>query len=100
MAQKYTADLAAETLTDVTGGGALTGTYLVNLCNRSGGDITVRLAITTGVSPVAADYLEWDTVIEPGGVLSRWPLPLGNGWRVYARASAAGVGVNVIGRSE
>ncbi len=103
LAKKYTADLAANTLTSVTPGGVASGdvgTFLINLCNRSEQDVKVRLAVTTGSAPDLADYLEYDATIEANGVLARHPVPLSEGWLVYALASAAGVSINVIGRKE
>ena len=101
MAQRYAAALAANALTDITAGGAEEGTYLLNVVNRSPGDtVTVRIAVTSGGAPGDADWLEYGTRIEPNGVLSRWPFPVGAGWKVYVWASLAVVSVNLIGVKE
>lgn len=101
MASRYASNLASETLTDITGGGADAGTYLLNLCNRDGAnERTVRVAVTSGAAPTDADWIEYDTTVEPRGVLSRWPIPLAQGWRVYVRASGASVSAHLIGRKE
>lgn len=100
---RYSADLAATTLTDITDGGVAAGragSYLLNLCNRSDAEVTVRVAVTTGGAAGNADYLEYDAAIEPKGVLSRWPLPLGEGWKLFIWASATGVSANALGRKE
>lgn len=103
LASRFAADLAATTLTDVTGGGlaaAAAGSYLVNFTNRTASAVTVRLAVTSGAAAGNADYLEYDASIPSNGVLSRWPIPLATGWKVFAYASATGVSVNLIGRKE
>jgi len=101
MAQRYSAALPAAILTDITGGGAEEGTYLLNVVNRSAGEtVTVRIAVTSGGAPGDADWLEYGARVEPNGVLSRWPFPVGDGWKVYAWASTAVVSVNLLGVKE
>lgn len=103
LAKKYAADLTANVLTNLTPGGVAAddaGTYLINFCNRGTADATVRLAVTSGDAAGPQDYLEYDAVIEAKGVLARHPVPLGQGFLVFALASTAGVSVNVIGRKE
>jgi hypothetical protein len=103
LAKKYAADLTANVLTSLIPGGVAAddaGTYLINFCNRGTSDVTVRLAVTDGNAADPADYLEFDATIEAKGVLARHPVPLGQGFLVFAHASAAGVSVNVIGRKE
>ncbi|GJD88178.1 hypothetical protein BHAOGJBA_1691 [Methylobacterium hispanicum] len=105
VANKFAADLAATTLTELTAsansanGQAVTaGTHQLNLCNRTGSAISVRVAITkAGVNaPALADYVEWDAPLEPNGVLARWPIPMGDGWKVFVQASAVGVSANLL----
>ena len=73
----------------------------VNLCARTGAP-TVRLALTTGAPPEAANWIEYDTALSAGsgGVLGRSGIVLGAGQQVYARASAAGVSAAVWGIEE
>lgn len=101
MTQKYAVNLAANSLTDLTGGGAAAGTYLLNIVNRAEEQTAiVRVAITTGAAPVAADWIEHGAQIEPAGVLSRWPLPLAANWRVYVHSSAGDVSAVLIGEQK
>ncbi|MBB3811473.1 hypothetical protein [Pseudochelatococcus contaminans] len=101
----YQSALLAGVTTDITAGGiAGGGTYLLTVCNRSAGAIPVSIAITTGGEPTDASWLEYLTPVPAAGsgknVLSRHPVPLGEGWRVFVRASGDGLAVNLIGREE
>lgn len=102
LAKRFAADLAATTDTDLTGGGlnvADNGTYLLNICNRTGFNVAVRFAITdAAAAPTDADWIEYGTVILPNDVLSRWPVPLSTGMSVWAWAGNAGVSVTLIGQ--
>jgi hypothetical protein len=98
MANQHTAALAANTLTDLTGGGLAAGkggSYLLNILNRSASARLIRVAITTGGSATAADYIEWDAALDAAGTdgnqLSRWPIALGVGWRVFVQANGSDV---------
>lgn len=100
-AKRYAANLAAAALTDITGGGianADVGTYLLNICNRSNVPVTVRVAITGGAAPGLADYIEYDAAVQANVPLSRWPIPLSAGWKLFVYASAAGVSATLIGQ--
>jgi hypothetical protein len=100
-AAKYSADLATGVLTDITGGGvAVGGTYLLCVANRVNNTVAVSIAVTTGGAPVLADYIEYQTQMDgsgTGGIMREWPIPLGQGWRVYAQASSAGVSISILG---
>jgi hypothetical protein len=100
-AAKYSAALASGALTDITGGGvAIGGTYLLTVSNGTGTNNTISIAITTGAAPVPADYVEQNTTVDgmgTGGILSRWPIPLNQGWRVYAQAGSAGLSITLLG---
>lgn len=100
MARKFSSAPAATTLTDITGGGlpvGAAGTYLLTLANRGTAEISCRVAITTGAAAALADYVEYDAVIEAAGTLARWPLPLGEGWKVFVYVSGATVSASLIG---
>lgn len=97
---RYAAALAADTLTDIAGGDVAAGTYLLSVVNRTGGPVRLSVAVTSGGEPADADWIEYAAVIEPSGVLARHPLPLADGWRVYALAAAAGLSATLIGREE
>lgn len=107
MGKLFSSQPAAAALVDLTGGGlsaAEAGTYEINVCNRSAGAIPVSIAITTGGEPTDASWLEYLTPVPAAGsgknVLSRHPVPLGEGWRVFVRAGSNGLAVNLIGREE
>lgn len=89
--------VAAATQTDITGGGAAAGTYMLALCNRTSSDVTVRIAITNGAAPTDASWINYGRVIEGNGELARWPIALDEGWRVYVYASAAGISATLNG---
>lgn len=104
--RRFAADLAANTLTDLTSGGLgtnLGGTYIVKFVNRGAYGAHIRLAVTgtggaAGGAPVNADYVEFDRVLDPGASYDAKPIPLADGMRVYAQADAANVSVTLIGR--
>ena len=107
MANRYALALPATTLSDITAGGLAAGkggSYLLNLVNRAGTDRSVRVAVTTGAAVTLADYVEYDAPLaaagSDGNVLSRWPIPLGEGWKVFVYASDADVSAVLIGQED
>lgn len=63
----------------------------VTLCNRTGSNLSVRLALAATTSVTDSDVIEYDTTIPANGVLERTGIVLdtNNGLQVYA--SAAGL---------
>ena len=63
----------------------------VTLCNRTGSNLSVRLALAATTSVTDSDVIEYDTTIPANGVLERTGIVLdtSNGLQVYA--SAAGL---------
>lgn len=96
-------DLAADETTLVwTVPAASRAIVSLNLVNRAAARVTVRVAVTDGDAPAAADWIEYDTPIvaagQPGGsVLLRSGLVLGAGQQIHARASADDVSAGVYG---
>lgn len=43
----------------------------VSICNRSSSNVTVRIAVASGATPQAEEYLEYNSTILPNGVLER-----------------------------
>jgi hypothetical protein len=85
-------DLAATTLTTVYTCPADTFTVCnVNLCNRTGSAVTVRVAVATTNTPNDSEYIEYDVSIGSNGVLERAALVLDTGKRVVVYSSAVGV---------
>lgn len=100
MAIKYSATLTSG-LTDITGGGVkVAGTYLLTAVHRGQDVASLSVAVTSGKEPTDADWIEWRARLKTSDVLSRHPIPLGVGGRVYASASAEGVSITLIGREE
>ncbi|WP_295168223.1 hypothetical protein [uncultured Brevundimonas sp.] len=74
----------------------------VNLCNRSNASVSVRVALTSGVAPTDADWIEYETPLPAAGnpsgsVLERTGLALGPGQKLYVRASASGISASAFG---
>jgi len=94
------ADMAAVTDTLVyTLPAAKKAAVNVSLCARTQGAL-VRLAVTSGAAPVAADWIEYDVSLAQNGVLERTQIWLDASERIYARASVTGVSVVVYGPVE
>jgi len=65
-------DLSAATDTIVYACPAATFAVVsLSICNRSAANVTVRVAVSSGASPAAADYIEYDATVLPNGVLER-----------------------------
>ncbi|RLA01523.1 MAG: hypothetical protein DRQ42_03000 [Gammaproteobacteria bacterium] len=93
------ADLAAVTITDVytVPLGVLTSMN-INVCNRNDSIIRIRLAMSS-VSGAQAneEYIEYDTTIEPYGVLERTGIALDSGKFITAYSDTANVSVVITG---
>ena len=65
-------DLSANTNTTIYTVPADTYSVItVNFCNRGTNTANIRLSTSTGDTPGAADYLEYDVSVGPNGVLER-----------------------------
>lgn len=91
------ASLAAATNTTVYTAGATPTTFNVSMTNTTGFPIAVNLAISAAATPVAGEYLEYQTVIPPNSVLERGGLVCTAGKLIVAYATFAGINVNVYG---
>lgn len=93
------AALAADTDTLIYTVPADTVTTLsVLIVNRGTDAAKFRVAITDQVSPVDADYIEFDAVLPPtGGVFERTGLVCSAGEKVYVRSSSADCSVRLNG---
>jgi hypothetical protein len=72
----------------------------ISLCNRSAGNISVRIAVTTTDGPSAplnSEFIEYDVVIAPKGVLERTGLVLAAGQIVSVYASGTGISAVAMG---
>lgn len=74
--------------------------FTVSLCCRLAA-AKIRLALTDdGAAPTDADWIEYDTGLQPFAVLERTGLALAAGQNLYARADVAGVSAVVFGIQE
>ena len=69
----------------------------VSVTNRNTTSINVRIAMSTLGTPNAQDWIEYDTVVVPNGVLERTGLVLQAGLNIVVYSSAANVGCTVYG---
>lgn len=67
------------------------GIVNINLCNRSAGPVKVRIAIGAGGAPAAADYIEYDTVLQAGKPLERTGFVVAAGEKIWVRSDLVGV---------
>lgn len=96
-----TADLAAASLTTVyTVPAATVGSCTISMCNRTSIGIVARLALSATSTPLLSEYIEFDAIIEPNGVLERTGIALNAGMRIVGYAGVVGVSINVYGYEE
>jgi hypothetical protein len=64
----------------------------VSICNRTNTDATVRLAISSSTTTIAAaEFLEYECDLLPHGVLERTGLVLQAGFSILFRGSITGI---------
>jgi putative cofactor-binding repeat protein len=63
----------------------------VNMVNRTGSDLQVRVALSASITPGNAEYVEFDSTITGNGVLERTGFVLDAGKYVVVRASGTGI---------
>jgi len=91
------AALTAATNTTVYTVAATPSVFNVSMVNTTALSIAVNLAIAAAATPTTAEYLEYQTVIPPNGVLERGGIVSTTGKLVVAFATSAGITVNVYG---
>jgi hypothetical protein len=69
----------------------------ISLANRGTTAVTVRVALAAGATPTTAEFIEFDSVIPPNGILERTGIAMQAGKRVVVRASNANVSASVYG---
>ena len=79
---------------------AKTATFNVSICNTNGSPVTVRLGVCATSTPAAGEYLEYDAIIPPNGVLERGGIVAGANKLVVGYASTTNVNFNVYGYEE
>jgi hypothetical protein len=76
-------------------------TFNVSICNRSYVTaVLVRVAICATGTPANAEYIEFEAVVPPNGVLERTGIVATAGKLVVVYASTADTSVNVYGFEE
>lgn len=95
------ADLAANADTLLYTVPAATNTTAdVRLCNRGAAAVRMRIAIGNGAAPAAGDYIDYDVVVPPNGILGESGIPLSAGEKVWVRADTATVAAQIRGFEE
>lgn len=95
------AALSANTDTTVyTVPSSTVATVNVNMCNRGTVATTVRLAVAATGSPGNSEFIEYEAILPPNGVLERTGIVCSAAERVVARAASADVSVRVHGFEE
>lgn len=95
---KPSIDVPAAQLADITAGGipsGRAGSYLLAICNRTANPITYRVAVTTGGAATLADFVVYDFTVGANDIERDWPIPLGDGFKVFVYASAAGLSASL-----
>lgn len=90
------ADLAAATDTTLFTAASVQ-TFNVRFANRNAQAVKVRVAIGTGVSPAAADWVTYDATVAANGILEDTGLVASAGEKVFVRSDTAGVSVRAHG---
>ena len=89
---------AASTNTTVyTVPAGVSATFNVSISNTSGTSASVNVAVAATGTPSASEYIEYQTIIPPLGVLERGGIVAQTGKNVVVNASVAGCSVSVYG---
>lgn len=91
------ADLAAAADTLLFTVAVTPQTFNVRFANRGGVAVKVSVAIGVGVSPAPADYVDYDVVVLPNGILEDTGLVASAGEKVWVRSDTANVSVRAHG---
>ena len=75
-------------------------TLNIRVANRNSTTVAIRVAIGTGASPAAKDYIDYDFPVAANGVLEDTGIVCTAGEKVWAYSSTAGVSVRVHGFEE
>lgn len=91
------ADLSANV--EVQLGSALTANMTTNVrfCNRNSFDVTVTIAIGTGASAAAADYIEFGGRCPANDIVEETGLLISIGEKIFVKSNNAGVSVRAHG---
>lgn len=90
------ADLAAATDTLLFAASSVQ-TFNIRFANRNLTEVQIRVAIGSGASPTAADYIDYDLPIKSKGILEDTGLVCSVGEKVWVRSDTANVSVRAHG---
>lgn len=79
---------------------ATVGVVTISIVNTTTSPIALRLAIASLATPVAAEFIEYDTVIPANGFLERAGIVMNATEKVVVNATSAGLSVSVYGYEE
>lgn len=95
--------VAADTQTEITGGGMIAGnagSYSLNICNTGTEQITRgAIFLTKGEAPEAKHIIRPSTKLEVGGWETLQPVVMGSGWKLFVEADGP-ISVQLIGVKE
>lgn len=91
------ADLAAATDTLLFTSAVTPQVFNIRFANRNTNAVKVRVAIGTGASPAAADYIDYDLTVPGNGILEDLGQVASSGEKVWARSDTANVSVRAFG---
>jgi hypothetical protein len=93
-----TADLAAATDVNIyTTPSGHHSVITINACNRRSSSVLLRIAVSSGGSPISRDYIEYDLLLTSHAVLERTSILVSEGRSIIVRSSSAGVTVTAWG---
>lgn len=75
-------------------------TVNIRVANRNASAVKIRVAIGTGASPAAGDYIDYDISVPASGILEDTGIVCGAGEKIWVRSDVANVSVRVHGFEE
>lgn len=75
-------------------------TVNIRVANRNASAVKIRVAIGTGASPAAGDYIDYDISVAANGILEDTGIVCGAGEKIWVRSDVANVSVRVHGFEE
>ena len=74
-----------------------TASFSINFCNRTIGNVKVRLAFSITGTPASSDWVEYDVTILPKDTLQRLGIVLGSLMYVFVQSDTSGVSAQIWG---
>ena len=75
-------------------------TINIRVANRNSTTVAIRVAIGTGASPDAADYIDYDLPLAANSILEDTGIVCGAGEKLWVRSDVSNVSVRVHGFEE